>query len=198
MVMCVRAPIRDEEAKEICEDVVDLLATWPALAPALQSGGLEIKASGIICTALEAFARKSGLVVLREYEHIDFALIEPGKSSRSRLEVTTVVEAKFNYAQQCGEIRGRLPAAIAQAQNYRQRVNADFAYVLYFVAAPEEEVIPPHPRDSGWGYWNGKLQPAVDAVHTAVAESGVRLLAEHSRVGLHSLYCTLVDCGGAR
>lgn len=187
--------IGDQEAKELCQDVIDLLANWPALGPALQSGGLEVKASGIVCTALEKFAKRSNLVVLREYQHIDFALIEPDTMPRSQLEVATVIEAKFNYAQQCGEIKARLPAAVAQAQNYRRRVNASFAYVLYFVAAPKVNKIPAHPRDSGWGYWNAELQGAIDSVQAAATDSGVRMSAGVSHSGSQPLYCALLDCG---
>jgi hypothetical protein len=197
MAARVATAIGDQEAKELCQDVIDSLASWPALGPALQSGGLEVKASGIICTALEKLAKKSNLVVLREYQHIDFALIEPDAIPRSHLEVATVVEAKFNYAQQCGEIKARLPAAVTQAQNYRRRVNASFAYVLYFVAAPKVNEIPAHPRDRGWGYWNSELHGAIDTVHAATADSGVRLLAGVSHAGSQPLYCGLLDCGAA-
>lgn len=189
------AGISDQEAQEICNDVLERLSKWPALAPALQSGGLEVKASGIVCNALERFSEKSGSVVLREYEHMDFALINPRTVPGSRLDVGAVVEAKFNYARQCGEIRARLPAAVVQAEGYRQRFKAAFAYVLYLVAAPEIKEIPQHPRDSGWGYWNGKLQTAIDATHAATTEAGVRILAEASHASAHPLYCALIEAG---
>jgi hypothetical protein len=178
-----------------------LLARWPALKAALQSGGLEVKATGLIAVALEELAARNDLLVLREYKQIDFALIVPRTVGEPQLTVDTVIEVKFNYAQQLGEIRARLPDAVDQADRYRRMVSAQSAYVLYLVAAPFLERMPPHPRDSGWRYWqppqNGKLalEEAVKVIDASAQEVNApipgRQSHEHDR---QHLYCALLEC----
>jgi hypothetical protein len=193
--------ISAEQATTFCCRQITLLAEWPSLEAALQSGGLEVKATGLIGAALEELAAKDNLLVLREYKQIDFALIARRSVGEPQLTVDTVIEVKFNYAQQLGEIKARLPDAIEQADRYRRMVSAKSAYVLYLVAAPFLELIPPCPRDSGWRYWHSlqddisPLQIAIDEIDTSAHEASAHILGhklyEHDR---RDLYCALVEC----
>ncbi len=193
--------ISAEQATTLCCRQIALLAEWAALNAALQSGGLEVKATGLIGAALEEFAIKENLLVLREYKQIDFALISRRTVGDPQLTVDTVIEVKFNYAQQLGEIRARLPDAMEQADRYRIMVRAKSAYVLYLVAAPFLERIPLNPRDSGWRYWHPlqndvpPLQIAIDEICTSAREANAHILGhqshEHDR---RHLYCALLEC----
>jgi hypothetical protein len=189
--------INQEQAQALCVEVVDSLGAWPSLHAALQSGGLEVKASGIVSAAATTLGRVTNKLVLREYEHIDIVLIVPESVGSASLDVDTVLEVKFNYARQTGEIDARLPYAVNQANRYRNIVGANCAYVLYFIAAPHSDEIPIGPRDSGWGYWNGTMAPAVDHVRESAIGANSLLLAEYAREAPVQLYCALIECPAA-
>jgi hypothetical protein len=186
--------ITQDDGNRMCQDVIGSLLAWPALNAALQSGGLEVKASGRIEAILEIVATKQQHVVLREYQHIDFAIISPSSISQSRLQVASVIEVKFNYAQQIGEIVARAPEAIIQANNYRKMIDAANAYVLYFLAAPQIDLRPSDPRDGGWRYWNSPIGVAKDALRASAVEAGAAIVGESPVDDRGLLYCALLQC----
>ena len=178
------------ETNKLCAQIVSSLVGWRALLPALQSGGVERKMSAPIQKALAEFQE---FIVLPEYRQIDYALID-NSSDCARIKVDTAIECKFNYASQIGEIYSRLPSAIEQVAGYKKDVNSNHACVIYVIAAPYSKSVPPHPRDSGWGYWNRPLQDAILAVHESSLINGKnRLLSEATHIGDVSLYCALID-----
>lgn len=186
--------ISKEQALDLCRNLADSLAKWGALDSALQSGGLEEKATGIIIAQLEAVAKNENLLVLPEYKKIDYAFIVRNHS-HSRLNVDTVIEVKFNYASQLNEIRNRLPSAINQANGYQQTVSAKNAYVVYIIAAPYVDNLPPHPRDSGWGYWNRPMIDAIKIVQQSTEQGTNELLLGDAQTEENpQLYCALFEC----
>jgi len=181
-----------DEARQLCENAGDSVASWNALHIALQTGGLEVKAGMRVASALDSLANSRGLLGLREYRNIDYALVRPEPAFGATLPVEAVIELKFNYAKQVGEIQTRLPEAIMQARAYALDVSAKESYVLYFIAAPARAAIPNHPRDGGWGYWNAAMHPAVESVREAVAQANASLLGEAHRGDPVPLYFALI------
>lgn len=188
------------QANALCRKVVDSLLDWPVLIQALQSGGLEIKARGVIGAALEDFLVANefdGLHVLPEYRGIDFAVIAPDVGG-SFLNVDTVFEVKTNYASQTVEISNRLPSAISQAYRYLDRVSAQDAYVLYIISAPTARGvglgnIPERLRDAGWVYWNSSIACAIEGVEDLVKECDSQIIGYASSDEQEPLlYCVLI------
>lgn len=192
--------INPQQATAICESLVNLLAEWPELNIALQSGGLEVKATALIAQALRPVVDNLGLQLLREYRYADFAMIVPPAhypQVQPNLTVASVVEVKFNYAGQIGEILNRVPKGVDQADAYRARLHADSAYLLYFIAAPQIPQVPPAPRDSGWGYWNSPMPPAVQALQAAAEGVHAPILADASVDLPCQICCFLIESPGA-
>ncbi len=194
--------ISELEANELCECIVQRMSAWGALDAALQSGGLEQKANHLIASALEGLAAKHASLLLREYRHADFVFVVPDAMVRATLNVRTVVEIKFNYARQTSEILNRVPDALEQAARYRRTFEAEYAYVLYLVAAPAIENVPSprHPRDSGWGYWDRSpvvaettLQEAINALEEAAETSGSQVRGSATGGGPTMLYAALLQ-----
>ncbi len=186
--------IAELEAETLCEALIASLSAWPALGAALQSGGLEMKAASVVESAMQTLTSRNSRVVLREYNHADFVLIEPTHIATAKLNIDTVIEVKFNYARQLVEIAARLPNAINQANAYRSAMRAKCAYVLYFVAAPSLGAIPGDPRDTGWIYWNYPLNNAVDEVNRAAERAHAEIAGRATCERPYPLYCVLLKC----
>ena len=187
-------PISEYQAQELCNDVVYSLVNWPSLLAALQSGGLEVKGSALISSALDKLAHQCKLINLKEYEDADFVFIKPNSILTAIVDVEIVIEVKFNYARQIGRIQTRLHAAAKQARRYQKAVNASEAYVLYFVAAPQIEKLPPDPRDNGWRYWNSPIKDANNALRKSVDEERIQIVGfAVSELGV-PIFCSLIKC----
>lgn len=192
--------ISKQQATAICCEVIKALENWPALPAALQSGGLEEKATSRITLAIEKWLASSSsqLLVLPQYGKIDFALVNQKSVLGGELRVDTVIEVKFNYATQARpQIQTRLPRARAQALNYLTQTNAKNAYVLYFVAAPCIHQLPPAPLDSGWRYWcrsdaMAAMREAIKAIGSPARSKTSATLGEALNSREPLLYCALI------
>lgn len=185
------------QANELCESVVKSIANWPAVSAALQSGGLEEKARGRFASAIEDWLQESKekLLVLPEYRKIDFALIHDVEIQQGQLSVDTVIEVKFNYATQApNEMVRRVPKGIRQAIDYRDKVAARNAYVLYLVAAPSIAERPETPHDTGWRYWGqANLEIAKSAIQDSILNSNATLIGQFEKTQTHLFYCCLIS-----
>ncbi len=184
--------ICEAQANELCEKIIYSLLNWPVLKHALQSGGVERKAQGVIAEALEKFISgvDSGKYILPEYRCIDFSVVD-SVTGGAYLNVDTVFEVKTNYAAQLREINTRLPSSLDQVREYSKLVSAENAYVIYIIFAPFQEPLPPRiHRDIGWGYWNQPLNRAIDVIDQLVQKEPIKILG-HFASG--DLYCALFD-----
>jgi hypothetical protein len=208
--------ISDDEAKGLCSGIVGALTTWPARDIALQTGGLEQKATCIIAAALEKIAVEKTttdeiFLVLREYNKIDFSLVTEKKLKSERFAVDSVIEVKSNYVSQGNHIIERLRGvadapgrkdkrgAIEQARKYRVDNEAKKAYVLYFLAAPYvSQFRETHAFDTGLGYWsencqiaNSKMTRIIGEIHGLLRNvPNLRIVAEDKS---DIFCCILID-----
>lgn len=151
---------------------------------------------------LDRLASRSDMLCIREYRNADFVLFSRDDDTSARLNIKAVIELKFNYAKQDGEIVARLPEAVAQARRYQEATRAGHAYVIYFLAAPSCDHIPGHPRDSGWAYWDSStddaaatLGKAKDHLLQGASSSGSRILGMCSSSDPIPLHCVMLDAG---
>lgn len=186
--------ISSDEAKNICIKVLKALDAWPELNIALQCGGLERKAIGVISSAISDEIYKKNLFLIQEYRFIDIAAIKSSSEFMPTLEVEFLFEVKFNYAKQSSEIKNRLCLAVDQATRYAKKVRARNAYILYFIAAPYSSKIPPKPHDSGWPYWNHPLDVGVKAFENEANLKGIKILGSHCYQGNQPMFFSLIDC----
>jgi hypothetical protein len=175
----------------LCQEIVDELESWSSLPAALQSGGIEKKAAGIINRCLETAAGKE-LAVLPEYRKADFVFVSKN-FGRPRLDVKTVIEVKFNYARQISEIRRRVRSAKGQVNRYREELSPTFTYLLYLIAAPFSNSIPRVNRNSGWRYWNSPLDDAVKALRQVAEIEICSIVADASLAKGAGLHYSLLE-----
>ncbi len=188
--------ISQGSASHLCERLIKSLIEWPSLHAALQSGGLEVKASNQIHDAIQKLLpnAESKHLLIREYRGIDYAIIHRDSIGQARLKVAAAIEVKFNFASQA-IMRTRVTDAIAQVLRYREKVSADSAYVLYFIVSPSSPITEDG-RDSGWKYWAHTPEVAkvqLELGKHRICANNQKILAEMSGVKDNILmYCALL------
>jgi hypothetical protein len=139
-----------------CLTLLESLSKWDSLYTALQTGGLERKASSLIEGALKSHLADNNLV-LRELRCdngiVDYSLIDKKSVLKPRVKVQSIIEVKFNYAKQTKEIISRLKKGAEQILHYNESLQAKKGMLLYIIAAPEHNPLPKNDCDAGWRYW---------------------------------------------
>lgn len=114
---------------------------------------------------------------------MDFALVDPSSIGQGLLSIDSVIECKFNYENQTGEIKRRLThptkSANAQVKAYKQTNG----YVLYLIAdfrGTKPKRLRPH--DAGWDFYIKSTDPACAGTYfnQQIAQQKIALLGSAS------------------